>query len=260
VHTQYPDPESRRRKIMDHVVRAGATRVEELADILGVSVMTVYRDVAELERTELVTRRRGEISAAESSLTEASYRLRMNTNSDVKNKLAEAVRRYLKRGSSLIVDDSSSTIPLLTDLNEITPITVITNAEFVAKYVRDQEGVRLLLIGGEYESWADSYFGDLAEVAINQLRVDLCVMSSSALTTTHFYHPNENVARVKRAMLNVARKKVLLVDSSKFGRSALYKVGPNTLFDVIITDSNTPAEIIQELRDQGITVEVVPAN
>ncbi|MDI9588651.1 MAG: DeoR/GlpR family DNA-binding transcription regulator [Acidobacteriota bacterium] len=258
--THYPDPESRRRKIMDHVVRVGATHVEELAEILGVSAMTVYRDVAELERTQLVTRRRGEVTAAESSLTEASYRLRMNTNSEVKNTLADAARAYLKRGSSLMVDDSSSTIPLLSDLSEVTPITVITNAEFVAKYVRDQDDVRLLLIGGEYESWADSYFGDLAEVAISQLRVDLCVMSSSALTATHFYHPNENVARVKRAMLNVSRKKVLLVDSSKFDRSALYKVGPNTMFDVVITDTNTPAHIIDQLEEQGIAVEIVPAD
>ncbi|MDO5049434.1 MAG: DeoR/GlpR family DNA-binding transcription regulator [Actinomycetaceae bacterium] len=252
------DPESRRHKIMDHLVRVGSTHVEELAEILGVSAMTVYRDVAELERTQLVTRRRGEVTPAESSLTEASYRLRINTNYEVKTSLAEAARKYLTRGSSLMVDDSSSTIPLVSDLSDVAPITVITNAEFVAEHVRNQEGVRLLLVGGEYESWANSYFGDLAEVAIKQIHVDLCVMSTSALSSTDFYHPNENVARVKRAMLEVSRKKILLVDSSKFDRSALYKVGSNTLFDLIITDSDTPPEIIESLRDQGITVEVVP--
>lgn len=254
------NPESRRRKIMDYVVRDGATHVEKLAELLGVSVMTVYRDVAELERSQLVSRRRGEVMAAESSLTEAASRLRMNINEDVKRALAAAAREYVERGQSLMVDDSSTTLPLISDLSGLTPITVITNAEFVAKRIREQDGVRLLLIGGEYESWADSYFGNLAEAAISQLQVDVCMMSTTAVTSTHCYHPNENVARVKRAMLAASRKKILLVDSSKFNRSALYKVSPVTSFDVVITDSKTPVNVVEELRDQGLEVRVVEVN
>ncbi|MDO5719237.1 MAG: DeoR/GlpR family DNA-binding transcription regulator [Actinomycetaceae bacterium] len=251
------DPQSRRRAIMDHVVRVGATSVEDLAQMLAVSAMTVYRDVAELERSELIHRKRGEITAAESSLTESSSRLRMSMNEGVKSALASAAGRFLQRGQSVMMDDSSSTIPLISALPHYSPITLVTNAEFVAKQVRNQPEVRLLLIGGEYEAWADAYFGELAEAAISRLSVDVCMMSATALTPVHCFHPNENVARVKRAMLAVSRTKILLVDSTKFSKSALYQVGPTTDFDTVITDSATPAHIVKALRDQGIDVEVV---
>lgn len=251
------DPEVRRRAILDHVVKVGATSVDDLADILGVSSMTVYRDIAKLEHAELINRKRGVITAAESSLTEASSRLRMSMNEGAKVALARAAEHHLCRGQSVVVDDSSSILPLLPALSKYTPITVITNAEFIAKHVRNQAGVRLLLVGGEYEAWADAYFGELSEAAISRLRIDLCIISSTSVTPHYCYHPNENVARVKRSMLEVSRKRILVADSSKFTKSALYKVCATTEFDIVITDSRTPQSILDQLREQGIKVETV---
>ncbi|MDO4666158.1 MAG: DeoR/GlpR family DNA-binding transcription regulator [Actinomycetaceae bacterium] len=248
------DPRARQRFIMDLLVRDGATHVDNLAHLLRVSAMTIYRDVAELERSQLVVRHRGEVRAASSSLTEAAARVRISTNEQTKAKLAAKVRTFLARGQSVLVDDSSSNLALLDDLEEFAPITIITNAEFIATKVRHREGVRLILVGGEYEAWADSYFGHCAETVINQLKADLCVMSATALTPTYCYHPNQDVARVKRAMIANSTKKILVVDSSKFRRSALHKVGPVTDFDIVITDENTPAAIATAIEEQGVTV------
>ncbi|MDO5729355.1 MAG: DeoR/GlpR family DNA-binding transcription regulator [Actinomycetaceae bacterium] len=251
------DPQARRRAIMDYVVKQGSAGVDDLADILGVSTMTVYRDVAELERAELINRKRGVVTAAESSLTEASSRLRMSMNESVKVALARVVEKHLRRGQSVMFDDSSTTLPLVPILPKYAPITLVTNAEFIAQEVRQQSGVRLLLIGGEYEAWADAYFGELSEAAISRLRVDLCIISSTAVTPEFCYHPNENVARTKRAMLAVSRRKILVVDSSKFTKSALYQVCPTAEFDLVITDSQTPPEILEQFAALDIPIEVV---
>lgn len=256
-HAGGKDPKSRRRAIMDHVVQAGATHVDQLARLLGVSTMTVYRDVAQLERSQLVSLNRGEVVPAETSLTEAAAHVRVAINPRVKGALAAQARQFLSPGCSVVMDDSSSNIPLLKYLPDYAPITVVTNAEFVASKVRAMQGVRLILTGGEYEAWAESYFGDLAEAAVNQLRIDVCIMSATALSAQWVYHPNQNVARVKRAMIAAARKKVLVVDSSKFAKSALYKVGPTTDFDTIITDQHTPSTVVEQLREAGVEVSVV---
>lgn len=255
--TKFLDPDSRRRAIMDHIVQVGAASVDELAKLLGVSTMTIYRDTAELEQAELLSRKRGIISAAESSLTEASSHLRMSVNAEIKQKLAQKAAEYLRRGQSLMFDDSSSTLPLIPMLTNYRPITLITNAEFVANRARHLDGVKLLLTGGEYESWADAYFGDLAEITISRLRIDTCIMSSTALTATHCYHPNERVARLKRQMLEVSREKILLVDSSKFSKSALHQVCANRDFDLVITDSHVPEEALEALEADGVQVEIV---
>ena len=251
------DPEGRRRKIVSVVTQEGSCHIDELANLLEVSAMTVYRDVADLEKLQLVNLKRGEVFAAESSLNEAASKVRIGTHNKTKEKMAAAAKKYLNRGQSIMVDDSSSTIPVVEDLIDFEPITVATNAEFVATKLRHQPGVRLLMLGGQYEAWANAYFGELTEAAISRLSVDWVIMSSTAITNGFCYHPQENVARTKRAMIDSARKKLLLVDSTKFHKAALYKVCPVTEFDVIITDSKTPKEIVADLRDQGIEVKVV---
>lgn len=244
---------------MRYVVREGTCSIDQLAAYLDVSPMTIYRDVGELERAQLVVRRRGEIHAAESSLTEAAAQLRLTHHPEVKRALGLKVREHMAKVHSVAVDDSSSVIPLVEELGDFEPITVVTNAEFIASRVRRTEGVRLLMLGGDYEAWAESYFGEIAEVGLEQIHVDLCVMSMSAVTTTTCYHPNATVARFKRKMLSRAQKKILLVDSTKFTRSALHKVTSIDTFDVMITDDETPGETIQAIEDLGVKVEVVHA-
>ncbi|WIK89411.1 DeoR family transcriptional regulator [Varibaculum cambriense] len=87
-------PASRQQLILQQVARGGSARVEELAAKLGVSEMTVYRDIAELEKGGLVQLDRKEITAVESSLIEASARLRIATNAPVKSKFARLSQNF----------------------------------------------------------------------------------------------------------------------------------------------------------------------
>lgn len=244
---------------MRYVVREGTCSIEQLALFLDVSPMTIYRDVSELERAQLVVRRRGEIHAAESSLTEAAAQLRLTHHPEVKRALGLKVCEHMDQVHSVAVDDSSSAIPFVESLGDFEPITVVTNAEFIASRVRRIEGARLLMLGGDYEAWAESYFGEIAEVGLDQIHVDLCVMSMSAVSATSCYHPNATVARFKRKMLSRAKKKILLVDSTKFTRSALHKVTSIDTFDVIITDDDAPLETIHLIEELGVSVETVHA-
>lgn len=251
------NPESRRRKIMEYVVREGTTRIEDLADLLGVSAMTAYRDVAQLEKSRLVTRRRGEISAAESSLVEVAAKLRMGKNSAAKNALVAALKHHLHPGQAVFLDDSTSNIPLVLDLSSLAPLTVITNAEFIARLIRPQSEVKLLVTGGEYEPWADSYCGYLTEQSIKLLRADLCIMSATALDQNYCFHPMENITRIKQAMLAMSKKKILLADGSKFNRTALHVVTELSNFDLLITDQYAPKDTLVKLEKQGVEIEVV---
>ncbi|WP_249290003.1 DeoR/GlpR family DNA-binding transcription regulator [Mobiluncus mulieris] len=251
------DPESRRRKIVAVVTREGSCHIDDLAQMFQVSAMTVYRDIADLEHLQLVTLRRGEVQAAQTSLSEAAATVRLGAKSDLKHRLSDRARSYLRRGQSIMVDDSSSTVPLISDLADLCPITVATNAEFVAQRLRLQEGVKLLLLGGEYESWAEAYFGELTEASISRLQVDWLIMSVSAITDGYCYHPQENVARTKRQMIAAARQRILVADCSKFSRAALYKIGSLTDFDIVITDAQTPPEIVADMRKSGLQVDVV---
>ncbi|MDP9807090.1 DeoR/GlpR family transcriptional regulator of sugar metabolism [Trueperella bonasi] len=249
-------PADRRQQIVATLVKYGENTVEELARELDVSSMTIYRDVAELEAASLVTRRRGMIRAADSSLVESAAAIRISSNEEVKDTLAAGVVQYLRPGLSVCLDDSTTNLSLLTHLENMQPITVITNAEFIAKEVRAQRDTELILTGGTYETWADAYSGLITESTIASVRADVCVMSATAVDLHHHYHPSQSISRVKRAMLASSRFSILAIDASKLERSALFKVGDLKEFDVIVADSRLPDDYIAQLQENGHHVDL----
>ncbi len=251
-------PDSRRKQIMNHLIRRGSMNIEDLADILDVSRMTIYRDISQLEAQSLLIRRRGEVMPTQHSLSEAASGIRLRTNLTEKEKLGAVAQGYLHNCKTLLLDDSSSNLSLLKYLPQLLPLTVVTNAQFIADEIKGIDGVRLIMLGGEYLDWADSYFGDLALRALRGIQVDVCVMSGHAITNGRCFHPDERVTLLKRAMMKSAHKKILIADNSKFGRSALYEVSSVTDFDILITDAETPESVLTPLRNSGLEIAVAP--
>lgn len=251
-------PEQRRRNIVEYVVHHGETSVEDLAAELDVSSMTVYRDVAQLERQGLVLRRKGEVRAADSSLSESAASIRKSKNQNVKLDLAAVAQTFIHPGMSICLDDSTTNLSVLAGVQDFLPCTIITNAQFIANEVRSVKDLSLILVGGLYESWADAYTGLVTETALSSLRADLCIMSATSVSTDACFHPSQEFARVKQRMLSISQRKLLLVDSSKFARSALYRVGPISDFDLVIVDSSMPAEFCEAVVDAGCELIVAP--
>ena len=248
---------ARLRKIVSLVTQEGITTVEWLADHLDVSSMTVYRDVSELVDQGLLTRSYGEVSAASSSLTESSSKLRLGTNRELKDRIAKAAIKYVHRGDAVLLDDSTTSAHLIPGLRDLSPITVATNARFIEELLINEPHMSLIHLGGDYLNWADAFFGPMTVQNIENLGIDVCLMSTTAVRGAHCYHPDPTVAETKRAMIHSAQRSILMVDHSKFVRTALHRFVPITDFTAVITDSLTPADDIARIRDAGVEVVVV---
>lgn len=250
--------EQRRRRVLiaDLVVKAGTVALDDLVEATGVSPMTVYRDLAALEEAGVVLRQRGQVSAVATGLHEAGASFRLNQNVEPKQEMAATVARRIRPGSSVMLDDSTSGVWLVQALEDVVPITVITNSMLVARTVERRSGFRLLVTGGEFQSWAESLMGKWANESIGKIRADFCAISASGISDGQCFHPYEDVAEVKRAMMNASQTKILLLDHTKFSRRALHSFGRVTDFDLVIVDSATPAAEVAGLRRLGATVEV----
>lgn len=246
----------RRRLILDHVLSTGEATIEELSKKFDISTMTVYRDTAELEEAGLLTRKKGIIRAASSSLSESAATIRVAKNLTAKQALCAIASEYIHPGMSVCFDDSTTNMHLIPYLQGKEPCTVITNAEFLAATVRAAPSLNLILTGGTFVSWAEAYIGIVAEAALQNVRPDVCIMSATALDTSSCYHPEEGFASIKQQMMAVSSKNILLVDSSKFQRTALFRVCDIADFDVIITDGQMPSEFLGSARDSGAEVRV----
>ena len=85
------------------------------------------------------------------------------------------------------------------------------------------------------------------------------MLSTSAITAGTCYHQTQDTVSFKRATMEVAAKRILYVDHTKFERRALHALAPLTDFDFVIVDENTPKSVLKDLHDRQITVEVAKA-
>ncbi len=242
------DRDKRLQRMIDFLSDNGGTSPEKLAEIGNVSLMTVYRDVSVLESTGLVKRTRGLIEIAPYALAEASSLMRSGTQVAVKKTLAAEALKLLTPGMSVVLDDSTTCAHLFPQLGELTPMTVITNSQVIAQEVINNTRLELIQLGGMYVRWADAYCGTQAVEMMKTLRPDMCIMSSTAVTCQELAHPDAAMAALKREMLQAARVKVLVVDRTKFVKSALHKFFTLADIDVVITEKGISKELLGQLQ------------
>jgi DeoR/GlpR family transcriptional regulator of sugar metabolism len=250
--------ERRRTEIMRILMDGGSTQIRDLGDRLGVSLMTIHRDLTELAEQGLIRRVRGSVSAEKSLLFESSYLFRARKNLEEKRRLARAAVAHLEPGHAVIWDDSTTTYQMADYIAQVTPVTVITNALPVLDRLHETADVQLIALGGRYHRGYNAFVGLACEKAIRSYHVDVAVMSTTTVQGLSLYTQDEYIVRVKQAMLEVARTKILLIDESKFHFTALNHVAELTEFDLVLLPAGMDPATVAALQRSGVKIELVP--
>ena len=249
---------ARRQLIAEAVMAEGSMRIEDLLERFGISLMTAHRDLDELVSRGLLRKTRGIVSAAPTSLVEASDVYRSAQHSDEKRALAAAVAAHVEPGQAVFLDDSTTVLQLVPHLAGRVPLTAITNSMALMTALRQMRDVTLLGLGGQYHSWCNAFLGPMTTSEIRRLRADLVVLSMPAITDGVVFHQSPEMVEVKRAMFDSARRRILLADHSKFDRRALHAMARLDEFDLLIVDDATPPQTVADLRARGVRVEIAP--
>lgn len=243
----------RLKRIADDVLANGSMLVDDLAAALNVSRMTIHRDLDDLERQGILRKVRNGATAQPSSVFESNVAFRLGSAIDAKQRIGRFAATLVEPGQSIILDEATSLLPLVEELVSIGELTVITNFMTIMKRLTEVEDIRLIALGGEYLKRFDTYTGTTCEAAIRGLAANAYFTSTSAIAAGAAYHPDPQIVAIKHAMMRAASKRYLLADSSKFGRTALFKVADLDQFDKIIVDRQLPDEemdALPELRDR----------
>ncbi|WP_156761158.1 DeoR/GlpR family DNA-binding transcription regulator [Microbacterium karelineae] len=247
---------ARQRAITEAVMAEGAVRIEQLAERFDISVMTVHRDLDELEARGLLRKSRGVATAMSTALVESSDVYRASRQLAEKDAIARAALEFVEPGQALMLDDSTTTLALVPHLQAKRPLTVITNTLTIMEQLRDASGITMLGVGGQYYNWCSAFMGGIATAAIEAMRADVLVMSTAAIVGDVAFHQTLETIDVKRAMFAASSRRILLVDHTKFERRALHALMPLTEFDTVIVDAATSATDVERLRDKGVEVVV----
>lgn len=251
-------PDVRREWIAEYVLEHESVNAKELATTFDVSLMTVHRDLDELERHGVLRKVRGGATAQPSSLFESNVRFRLMTSTVEKDALARYAVELIEPGQAVLLDDSTTALALSRLLPGVGPLTVITNYLRMLNELCAHPDIRLIALGGDYSASHDSFVGVVCENAIESIRADIFFMSTSAVADGMAFHQEQQVVAIKRAMLRVAKKKVLLIDHGKLGKVALHTLAPLSAFDLIVVDSAVGESQLRELRDAGVPFVAAP--
>jgi len=245
----------RLKRIAEDVLANGSMLVDDLAAALNVSRMTIHRDLDDLEKQGFLRKVRNGATAQPSSLFESNVAFRLKQAVEAKQRIAKFAATLVEPGQSIILDEATSLLPLVDELKAIGDVTVITNFMVIMKMLADVEDIRLIALGGEYLKRFDTYTGFICEASIRNIAANAYFTSTTGLSQGAAYHPDPQIATIKRAMMRAASKRYLLIDSSKFGQAALLKVADLDQFDMIIVDQplpDTEADALPGLRQRVV--------
>jgi DeoR/GlpR family transcriptional regulator of sugar metabolism len=246
----------RQEQIRQRVIAEGFVRVEQLAEEFSVSPMTIHRDLETLQRQGWLRKIRGGATAQPSVLFHGDIRYRMQVMREAKAELARTAIKLIERGQSVMIDESTTCLHLAQLLPARGPITLITPSLALIRALAGEPGIDLIALGGAYYPAYDAFLGLRTAESIHSLRADILFMSTTAITEGFCYHQSQETIMVKRALMEAAALRILLVDHTKFRQRGLFQLAPLTDFSLVIVDSGTSEQDVAEARDFGALVHV----
>jgi len=158
--------------------------------------------------------------------------------------------------TAVALDDSTTALHVVPLLAPHLPLTVFTNFLPAINDLATDPRVHLNAIGGDFVPEFSSFLGPQATRALNDVHYDVLFMSVPALSRGRCFHPSSAAAQLKRAFMDGAELRVLLVDHTKFARRAIHRVCDLTDFDVVVVDAGIDPDEHRRLADAGVNVLV----
>lgn len=212
--------------------------VKELSEKLFVSEPTVRRDIILLKKKDLITSHRGVISLKPKYADQRiPLFIRNEECNSSKKEIAIKAASYIKDGDVIMIDASTSAYHLLPHLISFKNILLITNG---AKTAIDATslGIKTICTGGEITPESFSYVGIDAESILSRYNADIAFFSCRGISDEGIITDNsifENALR--QIMIQNSKKKILLCDKSKFGKTYLHTLCNKDNLDAIITNT-----------------------
>jgi DeoR family fructose operon transcriptional repressor len=254
--------EERYRLILQAVNQNGKATVMELSEALGVTAVTVRRDLEKLEERGLLLRTHGGALVITMEGTDAAYE---RTFQEKLGKFAEEKGRIAQTASDLVVDGEAILLTpgttntlLYRKLVGKNDLTIVTNAANIVLQESDAPHHDVILTGGKLRAKSFALVGPLAEQSLNAIRVDKLFLGVDGfdlyegLTT-----PNLLEASINRKMIEISKQVIVVADHSKFGRVFFSKITSLDVVHTVISDRGLPERMAAAIRDVGIKLLLV---
>jgi DeoR/GlpR family transcriptional regulator of sugar metabolism len=230
--------------IVAEVRRRGAVRVSELATLLGVSDMTVRRDLEVLDDAGLVDKVHGGATLRdERTSDEPGFEAKSLRNTREKHAIALAAASLVRPGQAIGITAGTTTWQMAYHIVDIANLTVVTNSVRVADVLhQSRRDDRTVVLTGGVRTPSDALVGPVSVGALRSLHLDSVFMGVHGMSErAGFTTPNLMEAETNRAFVEATEHLVVLADHTKWGVTGLSSMAPLHRAAVLITDGGLPA-------------------
>jgi DeoR/GlpR family transcriptional regulator of sugar metabolism len=263
---RYRDASARRTALAELVQQQGFCRVHELSDQFGVSRITVRRDIALLERDNLVRSAHGGAMALSSAGPGspagpgAHFRLRSAAHTAAKQAIGREASEYVNQHATgpLGIDAGTTGFQAARFIAPHVPLTVVTHSLPVMTELAQRPLVEVVGIGGVLHPETQAFAGPSTVAGYAGLRLGTVLLTASAVRDQMMLCGNAFDAETKRQMMAVADQVILLVDASKFEAVAPFQVAELSRVDIVVIDDQASAALVESLQAQNLRVVVAP--
>lgn len=250
--------EARRDLIIDELRRQDEVTVSRLSELLGVSDVTIRKDLQQLEDQGYLTRVRGGAVFSGRGQLELRFAARQQLSLEEKRRLAARAAQYVRPGATVFLDGSTTVFQMTRLLRHIQGLTVITNGLYAALELSFAPEITTIVVGGILRKQSSSLVDLLTPELLRRLHVDVAFVSCRGFTVEHGLMESDlREAQLKRAMAQAAQQVVALVDNSKLDHVYIASSLLPEEIDTILVDHGMDEATRSALIAAGVTVEVV---
>lgn len=248
--------EERRRLIVEQLRKDGRVSVKKLSESLQVSAVTIRQDLRALETEGLLNRTHGGAVAPDvqrMEQSELSFDIRRTKNYAEKEAICRAAAQQVESGYAIGLDASTTVCSLIPFIRHLDALTVVTNNLLVVEMLLPYPRVQVLVPGGRLRRDSYSIVGD--PTSFPDINLNVSFVSAWGITPdAGLTEVSEEEMAMKQALLNRSPRKVVLVDSSKWGKVAPYTYAKTQDVDQIITTNLVPDEMLNAIHTPQLDV------
>jgi DeoR/GlpR family transcriptional regulator of sugar metabolism len=245
-------PADRRHAILGRVAEDATIRVGELAADLGVSEMTIRRDIRRLERDGFIRQTYGGATAHLTRSFDISFNARALLAAREKRLIGMRAAGMVEGARLLFVGIGSTTEQFAQYLVARSDLTVVTPSLPIASLLGTRP-LRVVTLGGAVLRDELTCVGPIAIAALGRYRFDAAVIGAAGISARWgITELTEDEAAVQRAALDRTERVIVIADGSKVGTATPIVVGPATAVTALVTDPSAPEDELRLLREEGL--------
>ena len=229
----------RKQEIMDILNETGYATVEFLSKKLHISPSSIRRDLTDLERRGEVVRSYGGVELVDRSHKNIPFAIRTHESEAEKKRIALSAAKLVNEGDVVFVDGSSTAFFLFEELSKIKGITIVTNSIDGLSFLSNYQ-LRVISTGGIISNDNRSVLvGHAVRASFEAIHADICFFSAQSLNEEGVAtDPYLEEIPLRMAMCKNSKKRVLLCDSKKLGKTSIYHQCTLGEVDFVICDED----------------------